>query len=57
MKKQKLLLYLFKWLAFIFLVYLILKEEHSKIPMFILIGFISVILIREGIRDFRTKSY
>jgi hypothetical protein len=52
MKKQKILFYVFKWFALIFLSFLIVKENHSKIMTFLLIGFVSVILIWEGIRDF-----
>jgi hypothetical protein len=55
MKKQKILFYVFKWLALIVLTFLIVKENHSKIMMLILIGFVSGILIWEGIRDFKTK--
>jgi hypothetical protein len=55
MKKQKILFYVFKWLALIFLTFLIVKENHSKIMMLTLIGFVSAILIWEGIRDFQTK--
>jgi hypothetical protein len=56
MKKQKLLLYILKWLAMIFLVYLVLKENSSKMILLVLIGFVSAILIWEGFRDFRTNS-
>jgi len=56
MKKQKVLFYLFKWLTLIFLTYLIVTENHSKTMMLILIGFVSIILIWEGIREFKTKS-
>ena len=56
MKKQKIIFYVFKWLALIFLSYLFVKENHSKILIFLLIGFLSVILIWEGIRDFKTKT-
>jgi hypothetical protein len=52
MKKQKILFYVFKWLALIFLAFLTVKENHSKIIMLLLIGFVSAILIWEGIRDF-----
>jgi hypothetical protein len=55
MKKQKILVYVVKWLALIFLAYLIVKENHSKIMMLLLIGFVSTILIWEGIRDFKTN--
>lgn len=56
MKKQKVLIYVLKWLALIFLAFLIVNENHSKIMMLILIGFVSAILVWEGIRDFRTKT-
>jgi len=56
MKKQKIFFYLFKWMALIFLVYLIVDENHSKFLMLALIGLVSVILIWEGIQDFRIKS-
>jgi hypothetical protein len=56
MKNQKILFYVFKWVALIFLSYLIVKENHSKLIMLILIGFVSAILIWEGIRDFKIKS-
>jgi len=49
-------MYVFKWLALIFLTYLTAKESHSKIMMLLLIGFVSAILIWEGIRDFKTDS-
>jgi hypothetical protein len=56
MKNQKILFYVFKWVALFFLSYLIVKENHSKLIMLILIGFVSAILIWEGIRDFKIKS-
>jgi hypothetical protein len=56
MKKQSILMYVFKWLALIFLAYLTAKESHSKIMMLLLIGFVSAILIWEGIRDFKPKN-
>jgi nitrate/TMAO reductase-like tetraheme cytochrome c subunit len=55
MKKQKILVYVFKWLALIFLAYLTVKENHSKIMMLLLIGFVSAILIWEGFRDFKAN--
>jgi hypothetical protein len=54
MKNQKLLFYVFKWISLIFLTFLIVKENQSKILMLILIGFVSAILIWEGVRDFKT---
>jgi hypothetical protein len=56
MKKQKILIYVVKWLALIFLAYLTVKESNSRILMLLLIGFVSAILIWEGIRDFKVKS-
>ena len=56
MKNQKILFYLFKWAAFIFLSILIINENHSRIPAYILIGFVAAILIWEGIRDYYKKS-
>ena len=56
MKTQKILFYVFKWLALIFLAYLAVNESHSKIMMLLLIAFVSAILIWEGVRDFKTKS-
>jgi ABC-type enterochelin transport system permease subunit len=56
MKNQKILFYLFKWLALIFLVYLIIQENHSKFLMLMLIGLVCGILIWEGIRDFKKKG-
>ena len=56
MKNQKILFYVFKWLALIFLTYLILKDNNSIFMKLILIGFVSAILIWEGIRDFKTQS-
>jgi len=56
MKTQKLLFYVFKWLALIFLAYLIIQDNSSRVLALLLIGFISVILIWEGFRDFRAKS-
>jgi hypothetical protein len=55
MKNQKVLFYVLKWLVLIFISFLIIKENHPKILMFILIGFVSAILIWEGFRDFKTK--
>jgi hypothetical protein len=56
MKTQKILFYVFKWLALIFLTFLIVMENHSKIMMLLLIGAVSAILIWEGIRDFNPNS-
>jgi len=56
MKNKKLLFYIFKWLALIFLSYLLLCDTKARTGIFILIGFITVLLIWEGIRDFRRKD-
>ncbi len=56
MKEQKIYFYVLKWLALIFLSFLIAKENQSKIMMFILIAFVAAILIWEGLRDFKTKK-
>jgi hypothetical protein len=56
MKNQKLLFYVFKWLALAFLSYLILFDNRSKPLTFILIGFVAVLLIWQGIRDFKPKN-
>lgn len=58
MKKQKVLFYVFKWLALIYLSYLLLAEDNSnnqRIKIFLLIGFVATLLIWEGIKDFRTN--
>jgi len=56
MKNQKILFYLFKWAALIFISFLILNENQSKIPAYILIGFVTAILTWEGIRDYKKNS-
>ncbi len=56
MKTQKIIFYVFKWMALIFLTVLIAKENPSKIMMFTLIGLVVIILIWEGIRDFITNN-
>jgi hypothetical protein len=56
MKNLKILFYIFKWLALIFLTFLIAAESHSKILMYILIGFVAAILIWEGLKEFNTKQ-
>lgn len=59
MKKQKVIFYVFKWIALIFLSFLLANEVHSenkKTMMFLLIGFVAAILIWEGIRDFKTNK-
>ena len=56
MKAQKIVFYVFKWMALIFLTVLIAKENPSKTLMFLLIGIVVIILILEGIRDFSTNN-
>lgn len=56
MKNHKLLYYVFKWLALAFLSYLLLVDTESKPGTFILIGFVAVLLIWQGIRDFGPKK-
>jgi hypothetical protein len=58
MKNKKLFFYGFKWFAFVFLSVLTAKESNSRIMLFILIVYVAVILIWEGIKDFNinTKS-
>ncbi len=56
MKEQKIYFYVLKWLALIFLSFLIAKGNQSRIMMFILIGFVAAILIWEGIQDFKTNN-
>jgi hypothetical protein len=55
MKNHRILVYAAKWLAFVFLAYLSLKEDHSGIGVLLLIVFVSAMLIWEGFRDFKTK--
>jgi phosphatidylglycerophosphate synthase len=58
MKNKKLFFYGFKWFAFVLLSVLTAKESNSRIMLFILIVYVAVILIWEGIKDFyvNTKS-
>ena len=56
MKTQKIVFYVFKWVALIILSVLIAKENPSKTLMFLLIGIVIIILIWEGIRDFMTNN-
>ena len=56
MKTQKIVFYVFKWIALIILTVLIAKENPSKTLMFLLIGIVIIILIWEGIRDFMTNN-
>lgn len=63
MKKQQVIFqvifYVFKWIALVVLTILFTTEVHSdskKIIMFLLIGFIAVILILEGRRDFKNVN-
>jgi hypothetical protein len=54
MINQRILVYAAKCLAFVFLSYLTLKEEHSGIGLLLLIVFVFTILVLEGIRVFKT---
>ncbi len=56
MKNHKLLYYIFKWLALAFVSYLLLVDTESKPIIFILIGFVAVLLVWQGIRDFKSKG-
>ncbi|MDY0100333.1 MAG: hypothetical protein RBR81_14150 [Bacteroidales bacterium] len=56
MKNLKLLFYLFKWLALAILSYLILSDTRSKTMAMILIGFVAVLLVWEGIKNFKAGS-
>ncbi len=56
MKNRKKLFYVLKWIALLFLIFITISENHSKIIMFLLIGFVSIILIWEGIQDFRKSK-
>ncbi len=56
MEKLKLFFYVFKWLALAFMSYLVLSETWSKGMTMILIGFVDVLLVWEGIKNFRTGS-
>lgn len=56
MKTQKLLVYIFKWFALIFLSILVIKGNNAKILAIVLIGYITVILIFEGYREFKIKD-
>lgn len=56
MKNHKLLYYVFKWLALAFVSYLLLVDTESKPLTFILIGFVAVLLVWQGIRDFKPKG-
>jgi hypothetical protein len=56
MEKLKLFFYVFKWLALAFASYLVLSETWSKGMTMILIGFVAVLLVWEGIKNFRTGS-
>lgn len=57
MKNHKLLYYVFKWLALAFVSYLLLVDTESKPLTFILIGFVAVLLVWQGIRDFKPKGH
>jgi len=56
MKNLKLLFYVFKWLALAILSYLILSDTRSKTMAMILIGFVAVLLVWEGIKNFKAGS-
>jgi hypothetical protein len=56
MRRQKILYYVLKWMALIFLVYLTVTDSNSKNLMLLLIGLVGGILIWEGIRDFWISS-
>jgi hypothetical protein len=59
MKTQKIVFYVLKWIALVVIAILYTAEVHSgskRIIMFLLIGFIFFTLIREGIRDFKTRN-
>jgi hypothetical protein len=56
MKIPQVIFYILKWLALVFLTYLMTTEVHSgskKIIIFLLIGFIAVTLIFDGRRNFK----
>jgi hypothetical protein len=55
MKNKKIIFYGFKWFVFVFLSVLTANESHSGIMLFFLIGFVAVLLIWEGFKDFKTK--
>ena len=57
MKNHKLLYYVFKWLALAFVGYLLLVDTESKPLTLILIGFVAVLLVWQGIRDFKPKGH
>jgi hypothetical protein len=55
MKKQQVIFYVLKWIAYVVITILFITEVHSdskKVIMFLLIGIVAVILVLEGIRDF-----
>jgi hypothetical protein len=52
MKNRKIYYYVFKWFALIILSVILLKDNHSKIAMALLIGFVGALLIWEGIKDY-----
>ena len=56
MKNQKILVYVLKWIALLFLAFITISENHSKIIMFLLIGFVGIILIWEGIQNFKKSN-
>jgi hypothetical protein len=59
MKKRQVILYVIKWIALIYLTILSTTEvrsDNKKIIMLLLIGFIAIGLILEGIREFKIKK-
>lgn len=56
MKNHRLVYYIFKWLALAFVSYLLLVDTESKPLTLILIGFVAVLLVWQGIRDFGEKK-
>jgi hypothetical protein len=56
MKNQKVIFYLFKWIALIILSILTINENHSKVMLIMLISFVSILLIREGVIEFYTNK-
>ena len=56
MKNHKLVYYIFKWVALAFVSYLLLVDTESKPLTLILIGFVAVLLVWQGIRDFGEKK-
>lgn len=55
MKNQKAIFYIFKWIVLIILSYLTINENHSKVMLICLIGFVSILLIHEGWNNRETE--